>query len=197
MKLYCVSLEENQQGVDDITDMFQDVGCEVNSNILYDNNWNLHGRIGIEEQFFSLFLEGSGLQSYDGIYNIGINSEMVEKIMEDPNALLHEKKTYLENYFHLLAKAMDLVDERIFASHRIEIMEKILANDQISKIWNDIQELLKFFSLSTGSAFPQDATEQIKFFMRYFSREWSELKNPSSHKIEDTEEKVFFSALCT
>lgn len=196
MKLYCVSLEENRQGVDDIIDIFQDVECKVDPNILCDNNWNLYGCIEPEEQFFSLFLEGSGLQSFDGIYNIGINSEMVEKIMEDPNALLHEKKTYLECYFHLLVKAMDLVNERIFASHRIEITEKILANDQISEIWNDIQELLKFLSLSTGSAFPQDATEQIKFFMRYFSREWSELKNPSSHKIEDTEEKVFFFLLC-
>lgn len=196
MKLYGVSLEQNRQGVDDINDIFQNVGCEVDTSITIDNDWKLCGRIGGKEPFFSLFLEGNGLQSYDGIYNIGINSEIVEKLMNDSNILLHEKKMYLENYVRLLVRAVDLVEEGRSASHRIEIMEKVLEHNQISEIWNDIQELLNIFSLKTGTAFPQDAIAQITFFMRCFSREWSELKNVSSRKTGKIEEDVFFFLLC-
>lgn len=196
MKLYCISLEENRQSVEDITDIFQDVGCKVDSNIICDKNWNLHEHIRTKEQFFSLFLEGSGLQLYDSVYNIGINSEMAEKIMNDPNALPYEKKRYLENYLHLLIWALELVDNGESTPYRIDITENILAHDQILEIWSDIQELLKSFSLITGSAFPQDAIEQIIFFMRRFSCEWSALKNAGSLKIGDTAESGFFFLLC-
>lgn len=180
-----------------MNELFRSLGHRPYAEIICDGDWNLYKHIDAKEPFFSLFLEGNGLQSYDSVYNVGLNSEMVEGIMRDTNIPPYAKRLYLEKYLHLLVKAVELADEGQSVSNRIEITERLLEHDQISEIWDDIQKLLTAFSSKTGDAFPQCAIDQLKLFVRGFSREWTNFKEVDFPQTENRGEDTFFFLLCT
>ena len=197
MKLHCILSEENRRRSGRLNELFRDLGCEDCTEIVCDDNWNLYKYIDAKEPFFSLFLEGSELQSYDSVYNIGLNSEMVEEVIHDNNVPSHKKKLYLEKYLHLLVKAVELAGEGQAVPNRIENTEKLLEYDQIPEIWDDIQKLLTDFSSKTGDTFPQCIMDQLRFFVRGLSREWSDFKEVGFPKTENRGEDTFFFLLCT